>query len=182
ERAIQLRAVRRVDPVLDLRLLFQERLHLPGIERRAESLADGVVPIQERPRLPDSLLDVPQDRLLGIEPRLLGQEAGADPPGRERLAEEPAVLAGHDAQERALARPVRADDADLRPEEERQVDPLQDLASRRDDLAQVLHLKDVFGHCPVSAMAAELETHIRGAQRVAYPPPRDAPAVRPAPP
>ena len=52
-----------------------------------------------------------------------------------RLAEELLVDAGHDAQERALARAVVAEHADLRARIKRQPDPFQDLALRRHELA-----------------------------------------------
>ena len=66
-----------------------------------------------------------------------------DAVGWPRLAEEVLVLAGHDAQERGLARAVAADDADLGARKERQVDALQDLLVRRMNPPQVLHGEDV---------------------------------------
>src|SRR4029450_1243729 len=58
------------------------------------------------------------------------------------LAREVLVQPGHDPQERALARAVRSEDADLRPGIEGQPDPAQDLLPLGRDLAQVLHGED----------------------------------------
>src|SRR5439155_6479263 len=66
---------------------------------------------------------------------------------------------GHDAQERGLPRSVRPDDADLRAEVEGQPDPLQDLALRRDRLAQVLHGVDELGRHQVSTRASRLRRY-----------------------
>src|SRR5690606_33732565 len=58
------------------------------------------------------------------------------------LAEVLLVDARHDAEERALAGAVRAEDADLRARQEGQPHALQDLLVRRVDLADVLHRED----------------------------------------
>src|SRR2546426_543821 len=68
-------------------------------------------------------------------------------PGGTRLAEEVAVDAGHDAQQRRLAGAVGAEHADLRPVEEREIDAAQDLPLGRDNLAKILHDEGVLpGH------------------------------------
>jgi hypothetical protein len=54
--------------------------------------------------------------------------------------------ARHDAKERALAGAVRADDADLRAEEEGERDVFEDALVGRMDAGNVLHREDVFGH------------------------------------
>ena len=53
------------------------------------------------------------------------------------------VLARHDLEDRALARAVEAEHADLRPGEEAQPDVLEDLLAARPDLGQALHRVDV---------------------------------------
>src|SRR5262249_50419597 len=113
----------------------------------------------------DRLLDVAEHVLLRIQRRLLRQVPDLRPLGRLGLAEEIGVDAGHDAQERRLARPPRADDADLRARVERQIDPLQDLLVRRVDPTEVLHREDVLvsheagsvaqGTAPITAPAAQ---------------------------
>ena len=75
------------------------------------------------------------------------------PVGREGLAREVLVHAGHDAQQRALAGPVAAQDADLGRRVERQPDALQDLLALRRDLAEVLHGEDVL-RCHVRSALA----------------------------
>src|SRR5581483_2200666 len=59
------------------------------------------------------------------------------------LAEEVLVEPGHDAEQRGLAGAVRPQDADLGARKEGEVDPSEDLALGRDDLAQVPHGEDV---------------------------------------
>ena len=61
----------------------------------------------------DALLDVAEDVLGRVEPRVLRQEADARAVGRERLAGEVLLDAGHDLQQRRLAGAVQAEDADL---------------------------------------------------------------------
>src|SRR4029453_14167810 len=90
-----------------------------------------------------AFLDVPPPVLVGVERRLLGEIADAQPVGGKRLAQEVVVGAGHDAQQRGFAGAVGAQHADLGAVEERQVDAAQDLPLGRDDLAQVLHRERV---------------------------------------
>jgi hypothetical protein len=77
------------------------------------------------------LLDDLEDGLGRIELRLLGKESDARARGGEGLAREVLVHAGHDAQERALPRPVAAEDADLGRRVEREPDALEDLLALR---------------------------------------------------
>src|SRR5690606_37052295 len=63
-----------------------------------------------------------------------------------RLAGEGRVLSGHDAQQRALPHAVRADDADLRAGQEREVEVGDDALVRGMDLRDPLHNKDVVRH------------------------------------
>src|SRR6185503_5632464 len=52
----------------------------------------------------------------------------------------------HDPKQRRLARAVQAEHADLRAGEEAQADVAQDVALRRNDLADAVHREDVLGH------------------------------------
>jgi len=73
----------------------------------------------------------------------LRQEAHAEAVGQPSVALVLAVDAGHDPQERALPRPVRAEHADLGARVEREVDPFQDLAlGAGHDLLQIAHRED----------------------------------------
>ena len=101
-----------------------------------------LVPLHDGALRRHRLLHRLEDRLGRIELRLLRQVADARPRGGEGLAREVLVQAGHDPQEGALARPVRAQHADLGAGVEGQPDPAQDLLPLRGDLAQVLHGED----------------------------------------
>jgi len=68
--------------------------------------------------------------------------ADADARGRRRVAREVVLDAGHDAQQRRLARAVRAEDADLGARVEGERDALQDLLALRGDFPQVPNRED----------------------------------------
>src|SRR5690606_16662430 len=70
------------------------------------------------------------------------RRAGTPP----RLAGEGRVVAGHDAEQRALPHPVRPDDADLRAREEREVEVGDDPLVRGMDLRHPLHREDIVRH------------------------------------
>ena len=74
-----------------------------------------------------------------------GRKPTVMPSAGAGLADEVLVHARHDAQQRALAGAVGAEHADLRAGEEGQPDALEDLALRRDHLAEVLHREDESG-------------------------------------
>src|SRR5205814_2334177 len=78
ERPVEVPGVRRVDPVLQARLLLEELLHLVGLERLAEPGAHRLEPRQQRARLGDALLDVATHVLRRIELRLLREVADAE--------------------------------------------------------------------------------------------------------
>ena len=136
---VEIPGVGRVDPVLDARLLFQHLVHLLRREILAELRVDLVVPFQERLDRRDAFLDVSENRLGGVEPRLLVQEADRDAVGRKRFADEALVLARHDLEERALARAVQAEHADLRAGKEREPDVFENLGVGLMDLPETLH-------------------------------------------
>ena len=74
---------------------------------------DFVVALEEGALGGDAFHDVAADVERGVELGLLGEVADVDALGGPGLALEVLVEAGHDAQERGLARAVDADDADL---------------------------------------------------------------------
>ena len=127
-----------VDGVLQLRLLFEQLVHLVLAEiRLGELVADRVEAVDQRldcrRRLPSTL---PRTSFCGIELRLLRQQADLDAGLRPRLALDVRVDARHDAQQRRLARAVQAEHADLGAGKERQADVAQDDALRRHHLAR----------------------------------------------
>src|SRR5690606_29825596 len=83
-----------------------------------------------------------------IELGFLGEVADTGALHGPRFALEVGIDPGHDAKERALARPVGADDPDLGTGKEREADVLEDLPPGRDDLAQPVHVVDelLLGH------------------------------------
>ena len=133
-----------VPEVLGVDLVLQPRELVGGFVRVVGR--DLLVALQDLPLLRHRLLDVLEDVLAGVELRLLGQVADARALGGEGLAGEVLVHPGHDPQERRLAGPVRAEDADLGVAVEGEPDPLEDLLSLGGDLAQVLHGEDELGH------------------------------------
>ncbi len=68
------------------------------------------------------------------------------PSAGKRLADEARVLAGHDLQQRALARAVQAEHADLRAGIERQPDVFEHFGVGRMDLPETLHGVDELRH------------------------------------
>ena len=145
ELAVELPRVHRVDPVLQLRLLLEQRVHRVVVHRLGELRRDRLELGEQRARLGDALVHDVEHGLGLVELRLLRQEADAQPLVRPRDADELLVDAGHDLEQRALARAVVTEHADLRAGIERQRDPVEQDAVRRDDLAQVLHDEDELG-------------------------------------
>ena len=84
--------------------------------------ADLVEAVDQGLGLAHAVGDVAEDVLGRVELRLLGEEPDGEAGGQARLAGEAVVDASHDPEQGRLARPVRADDADLRAGVERQVD------------------------------------------------------------
>jgi hypothetical protein len=140
--AVEIPAIGGLDGVLHPGLLLEQLLHLIAVHRLAEAGIDLVEARQESPHLAHAFFDIAAHVLGGVQARLLGQIADLDAIGRPRLAEEVLVHARHDAQERALACPVRAEDADLGAGIEGKPDTLQDLPLGGNDLFEVLHGED----------------------------------------
>ena len=97
--------------------------------------------------LGNAFLDDLAHGLFRIEFWLLFEETNLRAGVRSRLADEFGVGAGHDAQHGRLASTVHAEQADLRAGVERQRNVLDDLAFRRDDLADADHRVDVLHVC-----------------------------------
>ena len=146
ETRIQIPGVRRVDLVLDPRLLVEHFLHLVRRQILAELRVDLVVSRQQRLGLGHAFLDVAEDILVGIEPRLLVEHADRDAGGRKRLAEKLLVLAGHDLENGALPRAVQTEHADLGAGEKREPDVFEDPGVGRMHLPETLHGVDELGH------------------------------------
>ncbi len=139
ELAVELPGVGLVDAVLHLALLLEDLLHLVGRQVLAQLQVELVVAVQQVANRLHALFDVALDRLGRVELRLLVQEADLDAGRGKRLAREVRVLARHDLQQRALARAVHAEHADLGARIERQPDVAKDLRVGLVNLAQPLH-------------------------------------------
>ena len=81
--------------------------------------------------------------LVGVELRLLFEEADLGARVGSRLALEVGIGAGHDPKHGRFAGAIEAEQADLGAREERKRDVLDDLALRRNDLADADHRVDV---------------------------------------
>ena len=108
--------------------LFEDLLHCVRFERLAELVAELLVAGQQRPRRRNGLFDVAAHVLVLGEAGLLGNEADRDAVGGADGPDKVLLDQGHDTQQRALAGPVAADNADLGAGIERQPDVLEDLA------------------------------------------------------
>ena len=147
QRAVELPGVGGLDGVLDAPLLGHQLVHRVVGHLLAELGVDLVELVEQGAGLGHPLLDVAEDVLGRVEPRLLRQVADPGPLGRPGLADELLDLAGHDLQQRALAGAVQPQHADLGAGKEGEPDILQDLAVGRIDLPQVFHHVDVLlGH------------------------------------
>ncbi len=144
ELVVEVVAVGRLDDRLELRLLGGDLVEV-GV-RLGVGRIDGLE-LRERVRdVGDRHLDVAAHVLGRIELGLLREEADLDAGLRSRLALEILVHAGHDPQQRGLARAVETEHADLGAGEEAERDVAQDHALRRHDLADAVHGVDVLGH------------------------------------
>ncbi len=97
----------------------------------------------------DGDLDVAAHVERRVEHRLLGQVADRDPRGRPGRPDVVGLDPGHDPQERALARAVAPDHADLGPGIERQPDVLEDVLLAV-GLGEVFDGEDILGRHKVS--------------------------------
>ena len=123
EPRIEVPGVRRVDLVLDLRLLVEDLVHLLGRQVLAELRVHLVVALEQRLGGGDALLDVAEHGLRRIELRLLLQETRSRCPAAgnaspRKLWSSPAMM----RRSELLPAPFRPEDADLRAEIEREPD------------------------------------------------------------
>ena len=143
ELAVELPGIGRLDGVLHALVLGHDLLALGLRELLGQLLVELLEALQQRARRRDRELDVAEHVFGRIEPGVLRQESDAGALGGKGLAGEVLFDAGHDLQQRGFAGAVQAEHADLRAGKKGEVDPLQDLALRRDDLPQVDHRVDV---------------------------------------
>ena len=145
EVAVEIPGVEGVDLILQLRLLLQQDVEVGvGI---AHLVGDVVEVIQQLLDVRQAQADVADDIQVRIQLGLLGQVAHGVALRQPGLAHEVGIEARHDAQHGGLAGAVAADDADLGPRVEGQVDALQDLTATGVDLLEVPHVIDeLLGH------------------------------------
>ena len=138
--AVEVPEVRGVDLVLELGHLVRG---LVGVVH-----GEFVVAVEDGALGGDAFHDVAAHVERGVELGLLRQVAHAGAFGGPGLAREVLVEAGHDPQERGLARAVDAHDADLHAGEEVQADVLERLLAAGIGLGHAVHVVDVLvaGH------------------------------------
>ena len=144
ERAIEIVAIDRGQEGLEFGLFGRQLvkvgvfIRVGGVDRfqAGECVLDGL----------DPFLDDVAHRVLGIEVRLLFEEADLDAGLRTGLALDLGIAARHDAQQRTLARAVQAEHADLGAGEERQGNVAKDRPLRRNDLRNPVHRVDKLRH------------------------------------
>ncbi len=127
ELVVELPSVLGLDLVLQTLLTIEQLVHLGRRHVLGEFVVDFVVLRQKVADRLDRLLDVPEHRLVRIEPRLLRHVTDGLAVLQARLAVPFLIHPGHDAHQRGLAAAVVADDADLRAVVKREGDVLQDL-------------------------------------------------------
>ena len=128
-----------LDLVLDGGLLREQFFHLFRLHRLPQTGVDCLEPDEDGPRRGDGLHDVLKHRLRRVEPRLLLQIAGRVAVGEAGFPFVLPVDARHDLHERALSGAVAAEEADLRPRIEGDIDvleqfPLSELLGQVGDL------------------------------------------------
>ena len=106
---------------------------------------DLVVGGEQAGHLGDAVEHVALDVLGLVEVRLLLEQAGLEAGGEAGLARVAVVDAGHDAQQRGLARAVGAEHADLGARVERQADVLEHVAVGRVEPTHLVHGEDELG-------------------------------------
>ena len=146
EFALELPAAGRIDGVLQFGLLFEQRVHLIVAHRLRKAIADRVKALDLTEGFTDAFHDCGAHGVVIIQLRLLRQIAHADAGLGTRFAVYAGIDAGHDLQQRRLARAVEAQHADLGAGEKRQADIPQDDALGRHHLGDAIHGVDVLGH------------------------------------
>ena len=148
------RAAQRVHRLVDLAVEIPQALRLDLVLQLGHLIGglirivhrQFVVAIEDRLLLGDAFHDVFADGLGGIELRLLLEVADPGALGDPGLAVIFLVEAGHDSQQRRLARAVDAEHADLGVRIEPQMDVIEHLPGRV-ALGQTLHeIDELAGH------------------------------------
>ncbi len=156
--AVELPGARGLDLVLQGRLAVHELFHGVGVVGDLGVLvAQSLELVDQGARGGDGLLDVALHILLGVEVRLLLQQADGVSLGQLSLAVELLVSPGHDAQQRALAGAVATQHADLGAGVEGKPDVFENLAlaeffGERGDLVDIF-----LGHEATSTPRGEVD-------------------------
>ncbi len=146
ELVVERPAVDRVDLLLQRAHLFHQGIEIGVLLRIAHFRADGVETIDLVGDLACAVFDVFEHGLALVELGLLFEIADGDVLARPCLAGEIGVDPRHDLDQRRLARPVGADDADFRALVELQADVAEHrLGSAGEGLGHVLHDECVLG-------------------------------------
>ena len=145
---VEVPGVRALDGVLHALVLLEQGLHLVRLHRLAELPAHLVEPVEQLAPVGHALLHVAADVLGLIQLRLLWQVAHLHALAGHGVAVAGGDLAGHDLQQRALARAVQAQHADLRARQEGEGDVVEHHLVRRVRHPDLVHLIDKFilGH------------------------------------
>ena len=146
ELALEFPAADRVDGVLQLRLLFEQLVHLVVVHGFGELVGDLVEARDLREGAAEAFHHDAAHVLVRIELRFLRQVADLDAGLRARFAFEVGVYAAHDLEQRRFAGAVQAEHADLGAGEKRKTDVAQDDALGWHNLANPVHRVDVLGH------------------------------------
>ena len=150
------RQAQRVHRVVDVRV---EVPRVGGVDLRLQrgELVGGLVgvvggqlveAVEQRARAGDPVLDVAAHVLGLVELRLLLEQPDRRVGRQHRVAAELRVAAGHDPQQRRLARAVVAEHADLGARKERERDLVEHRLVGRIRLRQAVHRVDVLGGHP----------------------------------
>jgi hypothetical protein len=143
ERPVQLPRPGGVDLRLEVGLLRQQRVDIGvGV---AEGGADLVVPVDQLLGLADAFCHVAGHILGSVELGLLRQVSDREPRRQACFTGEPVVLPRHDPQQGRLAGAVGADDPDLRPWIEGEIDALEHLTIGRVEAREAAHGVDELG-------------------------------------
>ena len=113
--AVEVPAPSGLDGILHVGLFLEQLVHLVGIRPLAQPRVDLIKPVEVVPHCGHGLFDVAANVPAWVERRLLGHIADRGPRRRSRCADEVLVEPCHNPQERAFARSVPPDDADLAP-------------------------------------------------------------------
>ena len=145
--AIDIPGIRRIDALLEIALFGEQRRHLLVVKRLGEARAHRLEPCHQGVGLGHPFGHAFEHRLGVVEHRLLREISHLEPIGRPRLAGELRLEPGHNAQQRRLARPVEAENPNLRAGQKGERDVLEHLAAAGISHAQTLGYIDVLGVC-----------------------------------